>query len=69
LAHKFEGFCNNKPSLAQPLELIKSLDLNSHETYFKSPSYLAMVNRKFGKPGTDLIERMNQKTLKRKLFG
>lgn len=40
----------------------------AHTKYFTDPSYLTMVGNTFGKPGLDLIETMNKKTIKRKLY-
>lgn len=41
---------------------------SAHKKYFSSPSYLAMVKSKFGDPGLKMIESMNKKEVKRKLY-
>jgi radical SAM superfamily enzyme YgiQ (UPF0313 family) len=41
----------------------------AHKQYFANPSYLGMVERRFGEAGKKMIEEMNKKTIKRKLYG
>lgn len=40
----------------------------AHQAYFSGSSYLAMVERKFGQKGLQLIQAMNKKKIKRKLY-
>ena len=42
---------------------------NAHAAYFSSPSYLKMVDKRFGKKAVEYIKKMNQYKLKRKLLG
>jgi anaerobic magnesium-protoporphyrin IX monomethyl ester cyclase len=65
--HSYE----TKPLRTKTVSAARVLEIrdSAHKTYFTSPSYLSLVKSKFGEPGLKLIESMNQKEIKRKLYG
>lgn len=48
-------------------EVLKFRD-EAHKAYFTNPGYLSLIEKKFGKPGLTLIEEMNKRTIRRKLY-
>lgn len=61
---------DTKPLNTKTVEARRVLQIRdeAHTKYFTSSSYLGMVERKFGQPGLQLIQAMNKKTIRRKLY-
>lgn len=64
--HSFE----TKPLRTKTVVAARVLQIRdeAHAAYFRDKSYLSSIERKFGKPGLAMIEAMNKKTMKRKLY-